>query len=167
MPKFGVVPPEVPVQRDLALLAPLFRKAVERTLAKLAGGRMEWPFETLRTEDRQQYLYGFGRDYDDGRGIVTNAELADTSWHAYGLAVDIVEKDNTPWLAPTSFWDNLGRAAEAEGLVWGGHWKHRDIPHIQWGRCPVSPRFTDRALMQTDGREAVQKLYLAYEDIRV
>ena len=35
--------------------------------------------ETLRTDERQEFLYGFGRDYDDGRGIVTHSRAA-TSW---------------------------------------------------------------------------------------
>jgi peptidoglycan L-alanyl-D-glutamate endopeptidase CwlK len=157
--RFGVVPPEVPVERSLDVLAPAFRAAVLRMLARLEGGRTEWPFETLRTADRQGYLYGFGRDYDDGRGIVTRAELADTSWHGFGLAVDVVEKDATPWDAPPDFWASLGAAARAEGLVWGGDWKHPDRPHVQWGKCPASPPFKARALLQTDGMEAVWRLY--------
>jgi hypothetical protein len=165
VPKFGEVPLEVPVERSLDVLAPLFRAAVERVLTRLQGGLPELPFETLRTAARQEYLYGFGRDYDDGRGVVTNAADFDTSWHGYGLAIDIVEKSANPWGAPDSFWNDLGAAAEAEGLVWGGRWKHPDRPHLQWGKCPVSPRFTDRALLQTDGREAVQRLWGAYEEI--
>lgn len=161
MARFGIVPPEVPVQRSLDRLAPQFRAAVERTLARLQGGRTEWPFETLRTPDRQHYLFGFGRTYDDGRGRVTNAESHDTSWHGFGLAVDVVEKDGTPWDAPPDFWLALGEAAEAEGLVWGGRWQHPDKPHLQWGKCPVSPTTAARALLKADGIEAVWKFYFA------
>ena len=31
-------------------------------------------FETLRTAERQEFLYGFGRQYDDGRGTVTKVQ---------------------------------------------------------------------------------------------
>jgi len=30
------------------------------------------------------------------------------------------------------WWNTYGRAAEAHGLVWGGRWKMRDLPHVQW-----------------------------------
>ena len=152
------------MQRSLDLLAPAFRAAVERTLARLAGGRTEWPFETLRTQARQAYLYGFGRSYDDGRGRVTNAATHDLSWHGFGLAVDIVEKDGTPWDAPAGFWLALGEAAEAEGLVWGGRWQKPDKPHLQWAKCPVTPSIAARALLASEGMQAVWAFYHAYAE---
>jgi peptidoglycan L-alanyl-D-glutamate endopeptidase CwlK len=159
MPKFGVVPPEVPVQRSLDLLAPKFRDAVLKTLARVAGGRPEWPFETLRTLERQEYLFGFGRAYDDGRGKVTKATTALSSWHGFGLAVDVVEKDGSPWDAPPSFWLDLGTAAELEGLTWGGRWGTPDLPHIQWGKCPASPTPSDKDLIIASGMHAVWSKY--------
>lgn len=159
MDKFGTVPATVPVQRSLELLAPRFGARVRAMLTDLAGGRPEWPFETLRTAERQRFLYGFGRDYDDGRGRVTNARSALYSWHGYGLAIDVVEKDGTPWDAPESFWFALGLAAERHGLVWGGRWKRPDRPHVQWGGCPVSPRLADRKLAVAEGILAVQRKY--------
>lgn len=158
--KFGVVPPEVPVQRSLDLCAPKFAAAVRAALASIPDrGLGERVFETLRTEERQQFLYGFGRTYDDDRGIVTNANTALYSWHGFGLACDVVEKDGTPWDAPETFWQALGGAAEANGLVWGGRWAHRDRPHVQWARCPVSPTQADRELFESDGIQAVWEKY--------
>ena len=159
MPKFGRVPDEIPVERRLTVCAPAFCAAVEAMLASLSGGREEWAFETLRTDDRQAFLYGFGREYDDGRGRVTNASTALNSWHGFGLAVDIVEKDATPWDAPVSFWNDIGDAAEAHGLTWGGRWSRPDLPHVQWGRCPTSPTEADRTLLRTKGMQAVWKKY--------
>jgi peptidoglycan L-alanyl-D-glutamate endopeptidase CwlK len=112
-------------------------------------------FETLRTKERQAFLYGFGRDYDDGRGMVTKVHDAETGWHFYGLAVDIVEDDASPWTAPQAFWRCLGESAEAEGMVWGGRWKFTDLPHIQWGKCKVSPSDHARKLYAAGGVEAV------------
>lgn len=159
MPKFGTVPREVPVQRSLERCAPKFRDAVMAMLKDLGGGLNEMVFETLRTEERQAFLYGFGRTYDDGRGRVTNAATALTSWHAFGLACDIVEKDATPWNAPVSFWNEIGDAAFNHGLMWGGRWSKPDLPHVQWGQCPSSPTDADRALLQAEGMTAVWRKY--------
>lgn len=169
MAVFGVTPAEVAVQRSLDLCAPAFAAAVRRTLARLDGGPPEMVFETMRTEERQSFLYGFGRSYDDGRGKVTKAMMAGLSWHRFGLACDVVEKDKTPWIVPEGFWDALGAAAEAEGLAWGGRWTgldehgqrvpRPDLPHIQFGACPITPTKLDRMLLQTDGLEAVWRKY--------
>ena len=159
MPRFGVVPAEIPVQRSLDVCAPAFAVAVRAMLADLAGDRTAWAFETLRTPERQRFLYGFGRDYDDGRGRVTNAQTSLYSWHGFGLAVDIVEKDATPWDAPVTFWTAIGEAAERHGLVWGGRWKKPDLPHVQFGKCRMSPDDTDRKLLADKGLAAVWAKY--------
>lgn len=151
-------PAEVPVQRTSAGSSPAFAAKVQAMLTALGDGR-EFPFEWLRTPERQRFLYGFGRDYDDGRGIVTNAQSALFSWHGFGLACDMVEKDNTPWSAPPTFWNRLGEAAEAQGLVWGGRWKRADLPHIQWDTGTASPMADDRLLAEREGIEAVWHKY--------
>lgn len=161
MPVFGTVPIEVPAQRTSAGCAPKFVAAVNAMLADLAGGLSETAFEWLRTAERQNFLYGFGRTYDDGRGKVTAAQTHLTSWHGFGLACDIVEKDATPWTAPISFWNDIGDAAEAHGLAWGGRWHRPDLPHVQWGRCPQSPTDGDRELYLSHGAPGVWLKYLA------
>lgn len=158
MPRFGTVPPEVPVERSLDVCAPKFAAAVRAMMADLARDypeRSGFAFETLRTPERQEFLYQFGREYDDGRGIVTNAPDAFSSWHGYGLAVDVVEKDATPWDAPPSFWNAIGEAAERNGLTWGGRWRRPDLPHVQWGKCRISPSDRARALLAAGGLNAV------------
>lgn len=159
MSRFGIVPRDVPVQRSLALCAPRMRTAVERMLAMLEGGPTEAVFETLRTAERQRYLYGFGRAYDDGRGRVTQAATHLQSWHGFGLAVDIVEKDATPWNVPVGFWNAIGDAARANGLFWGGAWNTPDLPHVQWKQCPASPTDADRELLARAGMPAVWEKY--------
>lgn len=128
--------PEPPRIHTLDDLCPAFREKLELILNELDNVRV---FETLRTEERQQYLYGFGRDYDDGRGAVTAAKTAMGGWHFYGLAVDIVQDDNTPWTAPAAFWQELGISAEKHGCVWGGRWQRVDLPHVQMAGIPASP----------------------------
>lgn len=154
MPKLPPPPVEVPVQRTSRGCAPAFVRKIEAMLAELNDGR-ELPFEWLRTPARQRFLYGFGRDYDDGRGIVTNAQTSLYSYHGFGLAVDIVEKDATPWSAPPTFWNRMGEAAEAHGLVWGGRWARADLPHVQWNTGTPSPTTMDRALAEAGGIAAV------------
>jgi hypothetical protein len=162
MQPFGIVPPEVPVTRTLDGCAPRFASAITTMMARLAGGLDERVFETLRTEDRQRFLYGFGRTYDDGRGKVTNARTHLKSWHGFGLAADVVEKDATPWAAPVTFWNTMGEAAEACGLAWGGRWSKPDLPHVYWGKCPATPTEADRTLYVTEGIEAVWRKYGAF-----
>jgi hypothetical protein len=154
-------PAEVPVQSGTGGLAPKVQEAVERVLSRMrAEGFNPRLFETLRTAERQDFLFGFGRRYDDGRGIVTKVQSHLHGWHGYGLAVDIVENDATPWTAPQAFWNALGRHAMANGLrrditVNG----NLDLPHCQWSGAPISPTALDVALAQEQGIEAVQRKY--------
>lgn len=99
-------------------------------------------FESYRSPERAAWLYGFGRKYDDGRGVVTNAADNTHTWHAYYLAADIISASKE-WDAPEAFWEALGECAKAEGLVWGGDWHMQDKPHVQHGppmRVSPSPR---------------------------
>ena len=69
-----VPPDEVPRERRLSTLAPKFAASVETILVELeAAGHPGKVFETARTDARQAWLFGMGRDYDDGRGVVTKA----------------------------------------------------------------------------------------------
>lgn len=151
MPRFGVVPKEPSRSNDLSSLAPRFRKAVEQILA---NDPTRIIIESLRSPDRQDWLYGFGRDYDDGRGIVTHAPSL-SGWHEYGLAVDIINKSHG-WDATHEWWESLGADAERHGCVWGGRWKMRDFPHVQWGSpMRTTPSREAQSLYRLGGVEAV------------
>ena len=165
MSRLPAPPAEVPVQRDLDGLAPQFRAAIDRVLDRMrADGHDPMVFETLRTEARQQFIYGFGREYDDGRGIVTHSESAADTWHGYGLAVDIICK-RTMWGGSKQFWMSLGVAVRSEGLVWGADWNNNgrtdderfvDRPHVQWGNgMRRSPSSRAVALQAAGGNAAV------------
>lgn len=160
-------PAEVPVQNSLDGLAPKFRLAVLDVLAYMRTlGHEPVVFETLRTEERQAFLYGFGREYADASrpNPVTNSESAVDTWHFYGLAVDIICA-RTRWGASAAFWQALGAACLNFGLVWGADWNSNgrtdderfvDRPHVQWGngmrRSPSSRAVT---LQATGGNAAV------------
>lgn len=156
MSKFGIVPPEPSAIASLNGLAPLFRAKVEQLLIRLDTATV---LESLRTEKRQQWLYGMGRWYDDGRGVVTNAPSCRTSWHFYGLAVDIQHK-TLGSDAPPDWWREMIRHVHdlglRSGIDWGG--TLGDRPHVQWGN-PMrnSPSPHAYALYLTGGFQAVWK----------
>lgn len=155
--KLPLPPPDVPAIRTPDVLAPKFQDAIVRVIGAMhAKGCDATIAESLRTNERQAFLYGFGREYDDGRGIVTNAHDGFTSWHFYGLAVDIISSSQQ-WDAPARFWQMLGAIALHEGLAWGGAWPtFPDKPHVQWGP-PMrrSPSIRAKELYLNGGVEAV------------
>lgn len=156
MAKFGIIPREVPRHADLNECAPLFAEKVRELIARLeAQGYDPFVYEAVRTDDRCAWLHGFGREYDDGRGIVTNAATGAKSWHRYGLAVDIISRAQG-WEASDGFWAALRTEATALGLEAGGNWKMADKPHVQWG-APMRTTPSDHAweLLQGGGAEAV------------
>ncbi len=170
------LPPQPEPRRISSLepCAPRFRQKVERVLERMRlKGHSCLVFESVRTNERQAWLYGFGRTWEDAkpRGRVTNAPTAEDGLHFYGLAVDIVEDDATPWVAPNGFWFDLREAAEAEGLRSGQEWK--DSPHVQWksvlagdGRRyfrGASPTAALKELRRTGGEEAVWRAVGALE----
>lgn len=157
MPPLPPPPPEIPRITALDALAPRFRAAIEAVLDRLRVSTYD-PIvaESIRTHERQAFLYGFGRGYDDGRGVVTNSRDADETWHHFGLAVDVWSRSRL-WNAPAEFWAMLGKEAKAQGLAWGGDWsRFPDRPHVQWGppmRRSPSPRAA--RLLAEGGVEAV------------
>ena len=146
MSKFGTVPPEPKADHSLDSLAPAFREAVDALCNDME--RIGLPCrvdETYRSPDRSDWLYGMGRDFDDGRGVVTHAK-GGHSWHNFGVAADIVHA-HLNWDAPESFWLDLCRRAEMNGLASGYRWKRQDNPHVQPTVIPVSPTDADRLLL--------------------
>ena len=142
------VPPEPPRIVSLDGLAPAFRRKLEIVLANLEHAGLSPEInETLRTSERQRWLYGMGREYDDGRGIVTHAMDATASWHHYGLAADIMDGAHGWDDTPHAFWEQLAAAVHAEGLTSGAEWSHKDLPHVQFHvdgmRVTPSPHAAD------------------------
>jgi hypothetical protein len=154
--RFGIVPREPPVQKGLDGVAPALRRQIEAVLADVPDAVIA---ESLRTRARCEWLYGFGRMYDDGRGLVTHATYY-SGWHPMGLAVDCVHRVHG-WDASPTFWQTLGDAAQAHGLTWGGRWKMRDLPHVQWGGMPATPQAWHHDAMHDGTVESVWALVKA------
>lgn len=163
-------PAEVPVRKDLELLAPRFRVKLTKVLVRMRErGFDPVVVETLRDDDRQRFLYGFGREYDDGRGVVTKAATADTTWHGFGLAADVISHSQR-WDAPEEFWTALGEESRAEGLTWGADWdgdgiqadrdpdeKFADRPHVQFG--PPMRRYPSPLAKQIRDEHGLEALW--------
>ncbi len=170
MTAWGTVPPEPPAIDSLDVLAPKFRAKIDLALERLRarGWAGACLLETKRTNERQVWLYGMGRDYDDGRGIVTQVHTAETGWHFFCVAGDfgLKGRDN----APQRFFDDVFEIVEELGLTSGADWNHNGIPdaqeagkhfcdgpHAQWWieGMHVNPSDHARELYATGGVEAV------------
>jgi hypothetical protein len=141
------------INRNLSELAPAFRAAVEAALAEChARGLDAFVFEARRTNERQAWLYQQGRTR--GGVIVTQAQSSLYSWHGYGLAVDVISRSKE-WDAPESWWDAVAAIFERHGCTAGRRWKSPDSPHMQFGKCRVSPSDRARELYRLYGLPAV------------
>lgn len=140
-------------QDGLEGLDPAFRLQLEAVLGRLeARGYAPWIYETLRTQERQSWLYASGRTREGTR--VTNVETVGN--HGRGMAADVIDGRPHPTRAgqrigwgtwegdpgdaqaaemAEEFFAALGEEAEAEGLVWGGRWTlsggGADQPHVE------------------------------------
>jgi hypothetical protein len=153
---FGTIPPEPPRITALAPLPDVFEGRVRALLGDMkAHGADAFVREAERSAARQEWLYGFGRWYDDGRGIVTNARTPLYSWHFYLLACDVVEVERED-KAPASYYRLLRGLCAAHGLQSGMDWHpFTDPPHVQFGGMKQGPSNYARLLYATGGRSAV------------
>lgn len=143
------------VHRELDLLAPLFREAVERALAGCRERKLDaYVYETYRTPELQALYYARGRTVIPPLKRVTNASDNLYSWHGYGLAVDVISKSQG-WNRPESWFREVARSFQEQNCRWGGEWTMKDLPHFQWGRCKPSPSDLARQLFHAEGVEAV------------
>lgn len=162
--------PEPPPNRDMTKLAPLFAEKVFTLIANMKERKHDaFVFEGFRSDARADWLFKSGREFDDGRGIVTKAKTARKSWHRYGLAVDIISASKE-WNAPLTFWADLRTIATSLGLTSGDDWDRdgipveddpdehlTDRPHVQWHCEGMNVTPSDHAweLLQTKGVEMV------------
>lgn len=108
----------------------------------------------LRSWQQQNALYAQGRT-KPGR-IVTKAR-AGSSWHNYGLAIDLGLFSGGKYLdeaAPTRadrIYQELGSLAATHGLEWAGNWKtFTETPHFQWTAGQTLAQL--RAKMESNGQ---------------
>jgi peptidoglycan L-alanyl-D-glutamate endopeptidase CwlK len=141
----------------LDYLAPRFRAAVEAAIAECnspPNSLDAMVIETYRTNDLQALYYQRGRTVKPPDRPVTNAFTNLSSWHGYGLAVDVIHKTQR-WNVDEKWFRDVAAIFKKHDCKWGGDWKSADPPHFQWGACKPSPSSVARELMTVRGVEAV------------
>ncbi len=146
--------------RDLSLLAPKFAAVVTAAIADCATKGLPVKVnEGFRSQARQSYLYEQGRSRPGD--IVTNAPTSLTSWHGYGLAVDVIHQTKAYWpfgqdaahAAQNEDWfRQVAQVFKAHGCAWGGDWTKPDTPHMQWGAAPPARPRISRNCSRRAGR---------------
>lgn len=143
------------VNRDLSILAPKFREAVEQAVADCkARGYDAYVYESYRSLELAQLYYARGRTIIPPVKTVTNAPSNLYSWHGYCLAVDVISVAHG-WDRPESWFADVAESFGKFGCKWGGDWKFKDLPHFQWGSCKPSPSDRAREIIRSEGMEAV------------
>jgi peptidoglycan LD-endopeptidase CwlK len=149
------------VERDVRRLAPKLAEALQEAVDELwLRHRITiFIYEARRTSELAEMYYKLRR---------SNARDGFSTWHFYGLAVDVIHPTKF-WSAwPT--WNNLEKKYEGgderwwqlvvatmkkHGLDWGGDWtSFKDTPHFQWGTLAPSPNRAPHIFM-TKGLNAV------------
>ena len=148
---------KIKVVRDLGVLAPRFRRAVETAIAacRAASPALDaMVYESYRSLELQEDYYSRGRTQIPPHATVTNARSNLYSWHGYGLAVDVIS-ESAGWDKPEKWFADVAEHFRAAGCRWGGEWKMKDLPHFQWGLCKPSPSDRARELFALGGQQAV------------
>lgn len=124
--------------RSLDVLPIGFRKPVECTLDRMAAiGDTALVAETGRSAELQERYWQKGRNGNPGPRV-TNVRDLRRGFHGFRLGTDVVSKRDG-WKRPR-FFNKLGHAAEACGLVAGVFWKRMtDGPHIQYAGWDGAP----------------------------
>ena len=143
--------------KDLALLAPRFRTAVEAAIATCRNAGLDaFVYEGYRTPALQAIYYARGRTVIPPTRTVTNAPTNLFSWHGYSLAVDVISQSRFWEPAEGDRWfAKVAEIFKAHDCKWGGDWRNVDLPHFQWAHCRPSPSDYARHLIQTRGIGAV------------
>jgi peptidoglycan LD-endopeptidase CwlK len=145
----------VGVSRDLSLLAPKFREAVEKAITECRRqGYDAYVYEAYRSMELQQLYYQRGRTVIPPLLPVTNAPSNLYSWHGYGLAVDVISVCHG-WNRPQAWFEEVAQIFKKYDCRWGGDWKCKDLPHFQWGCCKPSPSDRARELVHLHGIASV------------
>jgi peptidoglycan L-alanyl-D-glutamate endopeptidase CwlK len=133
---------------------PIARRKFKAVLQDVRGhGLPLLVWEVYRSRERQRMLYAQGRTdaqllkagytmqeieryraagYTASKPKVTHAKTP--RYHGRGLAMDCcwLVNGKPTWDVDMDWWQTYGRAAKAHGLVWGGDWKMKDLPHVQY-----------------------------------
>lgn len=133
--------------RDINQLTPVAQTACNLFISKCKeAGLNVLITETLRTQERQNYLYCQGRTVAQAVAKGINKDFAtkycnpnanQVTWtlssnHKTGMAWDICKNIKGQEYSDKSFFEKAGKIAKELGIEWGGTWKTSpDTPHFQ------------------------------------
>ncbi|HYV47001.1 MAG TPA: M15 family metallopeptidase [Myxococcaceae bacterium] len=123
------------IRLDLQMINPDFLARIRDMLAACrAAGADYWATSGYRSPADQDVLYAQGRTKP---GNVVTAAQGFQSAHNFGLAIDFTKDSDAAKSGLQPAWsaadyEMLGQQAVAHGLVWGGDWKTKDRPHVQY-----------------------------------
>jgi peptidoglycan L-alanyl-D-glutamate endopeptidase CwlK len=119
--------------RFLDVLVPFLHEATR--IAAASGLRLE-VISGLRTWEEQADLYAQGRTKSGS--VVTNARPG-SSWHNFGLAVDLGLFDGRTYVDSKDparaerVYRSIAEIAKEYGIEWGGNWRRfKDTPHFEY-----------------------------------
>jgi peptidoglycan L-alanyl-D-glutamate endopeptidase CwlK len=98
--------------------------------------------QAFRTYAEQDAIYDQGRTTP---GPIVTEAIGGYSNHNFGMAVDCMPDLvwGEPWTPDPDGNDmhyaKMVAAAEAQGLVAGAEWHHKDMPHFQLAEMPATP----------------------------
>lgn len=169
------------VSADPSLLAPRFRQAVLGGIIECQQAGLDpYIYEAHRSQELQDLYWHRGRDVRPPERPVTNVKDAQYGWHFFALAVDVISRSEH-WFNPAGkpelrhlpshdplvvayvaqgekWFADVAAIFKKHGCKWGGDWKQRDTPHMQWGLCRPTPSDLSREAYRVGGNPAVWKL---------
>ena len=165
---------------DVTLLDPYVQVMLRYGFNRMAAAKVRLPniIETLRTQDRQNYLYCQGRGILEcvNKGIprefatkYCNLKAKKVTWtlnskHRSRHAVDVVPVDkrgNCIWNGKAEEFDTLIYYMQEAGFTAGALWKQKDYPHFQvdWNGKPFGKANTPTAVVELIQRRLNAKLH--------
>ena len=115
-------------------LHPIVQKKANALMADLEKAKIEILItEGFRSLEKQSQYYAIGRTTKLGSPKVTSAK-AGYSFHNYGLAFDFVpvKPDKSIDYKDKTTYKKVADLAKQYGFVWGGDWKIKDLPHLEY-----------------------------------
>lgn len=115
-------------------LNPIVKKKVIALLVECEQNKIEILItEGFRSFEKQSQYYAIGRTTKLDSPKITNAK-AGYSFHNYGLAIDFVpvKPDKTIDYGDKATYKKVADRAEKYGFIWGGNWKIKDLPHLEY-----------------------------------
>lgn len=126
--------------RDITVLHPQLQIKIAQLKAECARQGLKIGIgECYRTVAEQDKLYAQGRTTPGKK--VTNAKgNSYSSMHQWYVAFDFYRNDGKQaYDNSDKFFNKVGKIGKSLGLIWGGSWLKKDLPHFQlkdWGNTP-------------------------------